>query len=247
MAPVARALADRWRVLEPFQRASGGEPLTVARHVEDLRELFDERCPGERPAVVGSSWGAMLALAFAADYPDRAGALVLIGCGTYDRAARARMREIRAERADPALMERVDRALAESGDDDTNLRAVLDEMLLVDAFDPVTTDLEVASIDAESNRETWADMIRLQKEGVYPAAFARITIPVLMLHGDFDPHPGAMIRDSLLPYLPQLEYREWARCGHYPWIERAVRAEFFAVLRAWLEKDSTNNPSTADV
>ena len=39
MAPVARVLADSCRVLEPFQRPSGGEPLSVARHVEDLREL----------------------------------------------------------------------------------------------------------------------------------------------------------------------------------------------------------------
>jgi hypothetical protein len=34
--------------------------------------------------------------------------------------------------------------------------------------------------------------------------------------------------------MPQLEYREWARCGHYPWIERAARDDFFACLRSWL-------------
>ena len=40
VAPVARGLADAFRVIEPFQRPSGGEPLTVARHVEDLRETL---------------------------------------------------------------------------------------------------------------------------------------------------------------------------------------------------------------
>jgi hypothetical protein len=55
-----------------------------------------------------------------------------------------------------------------------------------------------------------------------------------MLHGTYDPHPGQMIRASLAPYLPQLEYREWERCGYYPWGEQFVRDEFFAVLREWL-------------
>ena len=45
-----------------------------------------------------------------------------------------------------------------------------------------------------------------------------------------------MIRAGLQPYLPQLEYREWERSGHYPWLEKAVRDEFFAELSAWLGK-----------
>ena len=56
-----------------------------------------------------------------------------------------------------------------------------------------------------------------------------------MLHGADDPHPGPAIRDSLRPHLPQLEYREWDRCGHYPWLERAAREEFLVVLREWLD------------
>jgi hypothetical protein len=52
-----------------------------------------------------------------------------------------------------------------------------------------------------------------------------------MLHGDVDPHPGAMIYESLKPHLRRLEYRELERCGHYPWLELHARAEFFALLR----------------
>jgi pimeloyl-ACP methyl ester carboxylesterase len=79
-------------------------------------------------------------------------------------------------------------------------------------------------------------MVRLQQEGVYPAAFAAIDVPVIMLHGAADPHPGRMIRAGLEPHLPQLEYREWERCGHYPWLERHVGVEFFAALRGWLSR-----------
>ncbi len=77
-------------------------------------------------------------------------------------------------------------------------------------------------------------MVRLQEAGVYPAAFAAIDVPVIMLHGAVDPHPGQMIRASLEPHLPQLEYQEWEHCGHYPWLEKAVGEDFCSVLREWL-------------
>ncbi len=104
------------------------------------------------------------------------------------------------------------------------------------SFDLVTTDQEIDDSEPGSNHETWEDMVRLQTEGVYPAAFAAIKSPVLMLHGADDPHPGQMIRASLEPHIPQLEYREWQRCGHYPWLEKSTRDEFFSVLRKWLQK-----------
>ena len=77
-------------------------------------------------------------------------------------------------------------------------------------------------------------MLRLQMQGVYPAAFGEIDLPVVMLHGAADPHPGKLIYESLKPHLPQLEYVEFADCGHYPWLERVAKEEFTAVLREWL-------------
>ena len=81
----------------------------------------------------------------------------------------------------------------------------------------------VEHFDAKGHAETWDDMVRLQDSGVYPARFVSIRCPVLMLHGTYDPHPGPMIRDGLKPYIPHLEYREFDRCGHSPWIEEHAR------------------------
>src|SRR6202795_4319954 len=75
MAPVARGLAESFRIIEPFQRGSDGERLTVARHIADLHEVVRSSCESVHPALVGSSWGAMLALCYAAEHPQSAGAL----------------------------------------------------------------------------------------------------------------------------------------------------------------------------
>jgi pimeloyl-ACP methyl ester carboxylesterase len=234
LAPVARELADSFRVLEPFQRGSGAEPLTVARHVADLHQVV-AKCGSARPALVGHSWGAMLALAYAAEHPDCVTTLVLVGCGTFDPVARDRMRTLMLERMDDGLRQRLETLAIEFPDADEQLRKRADLLLPLYSHKLMARELEVENCDAAAHQESWDDMLRLQQEEVYPAAFSAIKAPVLMLHGAVDPHPGPLIRASLQPYLPQLEYRQWDRCGHYPWLESAVHEEFFAVLRDWLK------------
>jgi pimeloyl-ACP methyl ester carboxylesterase len=247
-APIAGGLAGRFRVLEPWQRGSGEEPLTVARHVADLHDLILSRCEGQRPALVGESWGAMLALAYAAEHPDDAGPLVLVGCGTFDLEARARLQQTLDERMTAELRAR----LARLDDDVTDpLERMAKRYELThhlydyDVYGHTADDEEedddedgpeAKAFDVRAHTETWNDMVRLQAEGVYPAVFAAIRSPAIMLHGAYDPHPGRMIYEGLHRHMPQLEYREWERCGHSPWRERHVRDEFFAVMCQWLSR-----------
>lgn len=232
--PIARKLGESFRVLEPWQRGSSDVPLTVAEHIADLYEVIDERFGVQAPALVGESWGAMLALAYAAAHPDRVGPIVLVGCGTFDLRSRTRLEANLDGRMDDALRQRIGRLSEEIPDLGERLRAIYELTRPLYLFDPVPSEDDVPKFDVKAHRETWEDMIRLQGEGVYPAAFSSITSPVLMLHGAYDPHPGDLIRRSLEPYLQELEYREWERCGHSPWIERAARHEFFEVMQTWL-------------
>jgi pimeloyl-ACP methyl ester carboxylesterase len=240
-APIARGLADTFHVLEPWQRgtdASSGR-LTVDQHIADLHALILSRCGGAQPALVGESWGAMLALSFTAAYPKIAGPLVLVGCGTWDKNARAELINVLEKRIndDPSLRSAIDRLAKQYCDDPMQQMARRYELThhLYD-FSPLPEepDREIPPFDANAHNETWQDMLRLQEEGLYPSAFSAIRSPVLMLHGDYDPHPGVSTRDTLRKHVPQLEYVELARCGHSPWRERFARDEFFAVMRQWI-------------
>ncbi|MGE0572344.1 MAG: alpha/beta fold hydrolase [Dehalococcoidia bacterium] len=238
MAPIARELSDEFQVLEPLQRRSGNVPLTVARHVEDLRAVVTECCARGAPAIVGSSWGAQLALAFAATHPTLTGPIVLVGPGTFTAASSAefsRRLDDRRSTATKAAFERVSTGVER----DAALASEAEDLVGPYSYEPISASLELAWVDAQGTEETWGNFVQLRDEGVYPEAFRAITVPVLMIHGDTDPHPGEMIRDSLLPVLPQLEYVELARCGHYPWLERFGRGPFFETLREWLSAHTT--------
>ncbi len=230
---LARGLADSSQlgVLEPFQRRSGGAPLTVDRHVQDLRDLIEGECPQERPTIVGHSWGAMLALAFGAAHPEHARRLVLVGCGSFDRAARAELLRVIDRRMSAAIHAGL-AALQLCADPDEALVASGALIQHLTTWDPLPPEPDAPPVqgDRRGHHESWDDMVRWQDEGRYPARFAAIRCPVLMIHGRYDPHPGPLIRDSLLPWLPQLDYRELGGCGHEPWRERRARGPFFDLL-----------------
>ncbi|NNE34231.1 MAG: alpha/beta hydrolase [Rhodothermales bacterium] len=239
VAPVAKGISKYFRAVEPWQRGSGEVPLTVARHISDLHELATELGGGSPLAIVGHSWGAMLALCYAAEHPSRTGPIVLVGCGTFDQASRSRMQATIEERMDDGLQDNLRGMSTEVADPaDRFIRTFKLTRHLFD-FDPINSYAdkeEFEPFDIQAHQETWSDMQELQDDGIYPNAFAAIQSPVLMLHGQYDPHPGKMIRDSLLNYVPKLEYHEWERCGHSPWIEKSAREAFFSVICEWLTR-----------
>ena len=242
VAPVARSISGSFHALEPWQRGSGESPLTVARHISDLYEFSTNLGGGSPVAILGHSWGAMLALCFAAEHPGKAGPIVLVGCGTFDQASRTTMQANIEERMSDDVRDRIRRVSAgatDPADQFIQIFKLTRHMFDYDPIGPYADKEEYEPFDLRAHDETWTDMQRLQDDGTYPKAFAAIESPVLMIHGQYDPHPGKMIRDSLLPHLPQLEYRELEDCGHSPWIEKSAREPFFASVCEWLERQTT--------
>lgn len=234
--PLARGLAHGFRVIEPFQRRSGQQPLTVAVHVDDLYQLICSRCQGEQPALVGASWGAMLALAYAAEHSESIKSIVLVGCGTFDSASR----EVIVKRRRQKIID----FISKHPEYEADLKLDIGQQIMkwhdmTDSYEPVKDQGEThlsEPFDEIGHKETWQDMVRCQKVGIYPQSFTSVKVPVLMLHGADDPHPGGMIRDTLKQYIPHLEYHEFQKCGHEPYNEKYARDDFFALTTAWLEK-----------
>ena len=211
--------------------------MTMDQHVADLNVVLDE------PAhLIGWSWGAMLALSFTSIHPKFVRSIVLVGCGTYDADTRAKYSAAMAAGTTDAVKQRVanlDSSMKQATDTSERNRLFA---AIGHAADMAQTSNTMASpidheleADALGYDETWADVLRLQADGIEPQRFASITQPVLMLHGADDPHPGSAIRETLRQYIPGLEYKELPNAGHKPWLERTARDHFLATLNAWLE------------
>ncbi|NLR62637.1 alpha/beta hydrolase [Chitinophaga polysaccharea] len=87
---VAIELGKKYRAILPEQRGTGlsipvpfdSTTITLQLAVEDLHRLL-QHLHLKQAIFYGHSWGAMLAMSFAAQYPDKVRALVLVNPGYY--------------------------------------------------------------------------------------------------------------------------------------------------------------------
>lgn len=232
-APIAAELARRgWPVLEPWQSARSLDAL--------VEELAGQIGAGAGPPVtlIGHSWGALLAALTAARRPGLVDRLVLVASAAFDDEAAARVVETRLARLpapEAAELARLLDRLAD-GSATTAEATRLDELVLrADHVDPVpdlVTEAVAAevSFDAETHASVWAEARRWRREGGIVELGRGLAMPVLVVHGDHDPHPLDAVVGPLAPLVPRLRVEVLAACGHLPWIERAARDPFFAVL-----------------
>src|SRR5215813_13405067 len=85
LGPLARLLASHYRVIS-YQLRGEDDCFALRRRfglkdlVQDLAEFLDWHCL-ERPAILGVSFGGVLAVEFAARFPSRLSALAVQGVG----------------------------------------------------------------------------------------------------------------------------------------------------------------------
>jgi pimeloyl-ACP methyl ester carboxylesterase len=232
MAPVARQLSRDFGVLEPLQSAD-----TLDGQIDELRRQLTEH--GDSGfTLIGSSWGAVLALFFASRHKAMVDRLILIGSAVFDAHYSELINPLRKSRVSPENLRQFEelereKAGASPEERDRIFQKSVGLLFEGDAFDPITLDLELIEVQTRVNHSVWADFLKLRDEpGRLEREFSTIDMPVTVIHGDYDPHLIDGIRPYLSAWMPQTSFHILANCGHYPWIERQAREEFYRILRS---------------
>ena len=213
------------RTLIYYDQRGGGRspvardiPVGWKEHVADL-EALRVLWGLERMPLVGYSWGALLALLYAIEHPDRVERLVLVSSAPVWREARARFEAAFAERNTAPALQAERRALRESGLRERDLDAYqkrLFELSVAPYFhDPaLARELTPFRVTGRTQQEVWASLGDFDLRPALPA----LGIPATVLHGDSDPIPLDVARvaaDAL-----GAEFHPLERCGHVPHVER---------------------------
>jgi proline iminopeptidase len=230
LAPLAALLDDTFTAVRFDQRGCGrstayGGPFSIEQAVDDLDQVRAALGFG-RWAVAGHSWGAELALRYAARHPDRTAAVAYIAGVGAGNGYRDPYRAERDRRLGPDY-ERLEALSAIPAGDRTPaeerewcLRQWRTDF--APGADPDAHALAMwetrppgTAVNMAANRQLWEDRAT---EDLRLAA-ARVTCPVTMIFGNDDPRPWAA-SDSLLAALPGAERVVLADAGHAPWAER---------------------------
>lgn len=231
MAPVARGLAESVGVIEPMQTKD-----SVGGQIDELIEQVTAHA--DQPVtLIGSSWGAVLALFAAARNEIDIAKMILIGSAVFDSKNSAGIEGRRLERLNPEKNRRYHelKAAMKSAEEEDAVR-LMDEwgslFFETDLYDPITRDLEVIEVQYELHKKVWADFVAMRdRPGYLRDEFSKIDIPVIVIHGEYDPHPIEGIRPFLESCIADIRFHILPECGHYPWIERKAREEFWEVVR----------------
>jgi proline iminopeptidase len=230
MLPVADVF-DGYQSIVPDQRGTGRSrrpeldqsSITLRQAVADLEALrVHLRQP--RLLLAGHSWGGMLAMAYAAEHPDRVQALILIGPGGPNLDFQKYFTANIESRLTPADREALlfwssparaphspDRAPFEA------FRAALPAYVYERSSAlPLIEALDAEAFSQRVNELMTADMARGYNLTGRFAAFDR---PVLIVQGRQDPI-GEATAFQVRELFPEAELRFVEKCGHFPWLER---------------------------
>lgn len=232
-APIARELFKDRGVLEPIQTKNAFEG-----QVQELRDVLEKNA--DLPAIlIGHSWGAFLGFVVTARYPALVKKLILIGSGPFEEKYADNIEPDRLNRLGERerieafkLLDIIDGA-ATAGEKDNAMARLGELFAKADTFDalPPEKEPEPLPVSEAINRRVWAEAKPLRISGELLALGKRITCPVLAIHGDYDPHLAAGVRESLSRVIKDFRFILLEKCGHYPWRERYARDKFYKILK----------------
>jgi proline iminopeptidase len=236
LLPGFDALANGRELIYYDQRGGGRSPVSRdtpvgwREQVSDLEEL--RRQWGlERLTIAGYSWGGLLALLYAVDYPDRVGHLALISPAPAWREARQEFERRFQERNLAPGLQAARAALRASGlrehDPDEYAQCLFELSVAPYFFDPSKArDLTPFRVTGRTQQEVWSS---LDDYDLRPA-LRGLSVPALVVQGEDDPIPAEASRT--IAQLLEAEFHSLPRCGHVPYVE--AFEEFVAIVGGFL-------------
>ncbi len=223
LLPGFDALA-RGRELIYYDQRGGGRsavsretPVGWKEQVADLEELRGV-WGLERLSLAGYSWGGLLALLYAVEFPDRVASLALVSPAPAWREARLEFERRFAERNLAPALQRERAVLRESGLRERDPLAYaqrLFELSVAPYFsDPARArELTPFRVTGRTQQEVWSSLADYDLR----PALAHLAIPAIVLHGTSDPIPIETART--LAELLKAEFHSLPECGHVPYVE----------------------------
>ena len=240
LLPGFDALARGRELIYYDQRGGGQSPVSREtavgwrEQVEDLEALRDA-WGLDQLTIAGYSWGGLLALLYATEYPGRVGRLALVSPAPAWREARQEFEQRFSERNLAPELQSQRAELRESGLRDRDPAGYAQRLFELSVapyfFDPARArHLTPFRVTGRTQQEVWASL------GDYDLrpALAGLAVPAIVLHGEDDLIPLETART--VAELVGAEFHALPRCGHVPYVE--AFDEFVRLMDAFLLADS---------
>lgn len=229
MAPVARELSHRFSILEPMQTKS-----SLEGQIEELKDVLEKNA--NLPIVlIGYSWGAFLSFIVAAKYPNIVKKLILVDSGPFEASYAEQIMPTRLKHLNEQERVEIGSILEKLENSDQNNRQLFTRFgeltAKADHYQALPATSEILDCDSNIFQNVWNEAEKMRANGKLLSFAKYIRCPVIAIHGDYDPHPAAGVRDPLSKTLANFKFYLLEKCGHTPWLEKYAKDKFYSFLR----------------
>lgn len=245
LRPWFEPLAETHQVILYDQRGVGGSDavldsasISMTRYLTDLDRIREQVAGRERVTLLAHSWGAIPALLYAIEAPERVEALILVN--PVEPGSRFREQAdanvlARRDSVDAAALDSIRRTPAFASREVSALNQFYFHVFRGTFADPRVADtllaLDLQPRTARQGQRV-ATLLMTPLQGLdFWDDLDGLQIPTLIIHGDRDPNPLEMVQ-ALNEALPQSRLVVLESTGHFPFIEAAPA--FFAAIRDFL-------------
>ncbi len=219
-----------WRSVGIIQRGSPGSPsdgpFTIDAMVEDIERVRRSIGPdAEQVALIGHSWGGLLACCFAARYPAHVNRLCIICPVGPDEKWREPFNEEINSRLSKEDRAECDRLLAAAnsesdGEKRADLLVKRAAIQMMTYYSPRHREGKpgLAHLEMRVREAINADMTRLYAMPEWSDALKSVEFPCAVLYGMDDTVPN-FVADQYRDILPNPLVMGLEHCGHFPWME----------------------------
>jgi len=235
------------------QRGSLANPkpydqLTLEAIFDDIDEVLSALPTDQTVVLVGHSWGANLALLYAANTRKAINRIVLFGpapltpenAALFETKLSSRFSERDSTRSQE-LEESLKAAFEANRFDAAFDKAANERLNLMVPYYHYDQDagasLAPLQIDFRSFLACQGSLWGRIESGLVESELKTISQPVLHLHGEQDPIPHRETARYLQEHLPNVSSKTFAKCGHFPWLEPSSRELAIAELVAFVDSE----------
>jgi pimeloyl-ACP methyl ester carboxylesterase len=226
MYSVARRLSKTSGVLEPLQTKS-----SISKLVNQLKKVIEKNV--DKPlTLIGHSWGSWLSILFAAQYPSKVRKLILVGCAPLEQKYAKNIMENRLNRLSNSEKNRFSSLIEtlQNKDKQKNIAVLLEFFKKTDSYEPIRVK-ENRSFSLKLHNLIWNEAENLRKTGQLLDYVDKITCPITIVHGKYDPHPLKGVIKPLEDRGRDVNLIVLEKCGHTPWTEKYAKKVFYTAIK----------------
>ena len=231
LAPFAKEISKEHAVLELLQTKS-----TIYELIQELHQQIIKNA--QIPVIlIGHSWGAWLSILFASKYERCVKKLILVGCPPFNNEHSKNILNIRLKRLLKDERIKLDTLLLtlQNENENKNKKNLLfmeigKLMHKADSYKPLNSYNNLINYQYNIFQKVWVEADELRGSGKLVEYAKNIKLPVVAIHGNYDPHPGKSIKNDLPEYFNNFNYFELDKCGHEPWNEVYAKNQFYEIL-----------------